>query len=73
MRTDGRQIGSVLAATLIAAVLYSGCSSGVKRTGMLAWPPPPEKPVIVYVGSIYGSRNLDRSFFGRMNDFLFGR
>jgi DNA-binding beta-propeller fold protein YncE len=37
------------------------------------WPAPPKKPRIQYVETLYGNRNLKRSFWGKIRDFLFGK
>jgi DNA-binding beta-propeller fold protein YncE len=39
----------------------------------LGWPPPPRAPIIVFEQSIYGTHSLQRSFLGRVKDFVFGK
>lgn len=55
------------------SLLTAGCSRGPKPGTEIGWPPPPQKPKVVYVDAIYGSSNLKRSFFGAVKDFLFGK
>ncbi len=52
--------------------IIAGCAHH-RPVQSLGWPPPPEKPQIVYQQSIYGSYNLKRSMFGRVKDFLLGK
>ena len=53
--------------------LSTSCSRRGAGDAALAWPPPPEKPKILYVSSIYGSQSLTRGFFGKLKDFLVGK
>ncbi len=55
----------------LAAVL-AGCASTGQPDTVLIWPEPPEQPVVEYSRSILGTVSLERSFFGRLKDFLFG-
>jgi DNA-binding beta-propeller fold protein YncE len=62
---------------ILAAVFtlggLSGCGSSGPQKIELGWPPAPREPMIVYEQAIYGSQNLERSFFGKIGDFLFGK
>lgn len=55
------------------AALAAGCAGGRSSAPSLTWPPPPAEPAVVYRGSIGGSRDLHRSFWGSFRDFLLGR
>ncbi|MEN8008396.1 MAG: 6-bladed beta-propeller [Candidatus Krumholzibacteriota bacterium] len=50
----------------------SGCGGSGPARIELGWPPAPREPMVVYEQTIYGSQNLERSFFGKIGDFLFG-
>jgi DNA-binding beta-propeller fold protein YncE len=58
---------------LALALLLAGCGGPPPTTPELYWPPPPQEPRIEYVRSFYGNQDLQRSFFGKIKDFLFGR
>ena len=60
-------LGVMLAVTLV------GCGGPPQPERELRWPPPPREPVIEWLGTISSSRDLKRSFFGRIKDFLFGK
>ncbi|RME26374.1 MAG: hypothetical protein D6800_06415, partial [Candidatus Zixiibacteriota bacterium] len=57
---------------LVMAALLVSCGGSPRQTINLGWPPPPNQPRVKYVGTLYGSRDLKRSFFGKVRDFLFG-
>ncbi len=61
-----------IALVLVILLFAGGCSRAVREVGVLGWPPPPQEPQVIYKQSIYGSKNLKRSFFGSLRDFLFG-
>ena len=56
-------------------VLFGVAGCGSSGSGMieLGWPPAPREPMIVFEQAIYGSQNLERGFFGKIGDFLFGK
>jgi DNA-binding beta-propeller fold protein YncE len=60
-----------LMVAVLAAVL-AGCASTGQPDVVLLWPEPPDQPVVEYNRSILGTVSLERSFFGRVKDFLFG-
>ena len=51
----------------------SGCGSSRPDKIELGWPPAPRDPMIVFEQTIYGSNDLERGFFGKIGDFLFGK
>lgn len=61
-----------LGAGLVLLTL-SGCGTARPEKLEIGWPPAPKEPMIVYEQTIYGSQNLERSFFGKIGDFLFGK
>ena len=62
-------IGSLI----LAVAALSGCAGTPEVAEMMQWPAPPLEPRIVYESSIAGSESLDRSFWGKINDFFFGK
>lgn len=52
---------------------YIGCGKPPAPSAEIYYPPPPNKPYIKYVKTLYGEENLKRSFFGSIRDFLFGK
>lgn len=57
----------------VILILATACGREVKRPPDLSWPPPPAKPRITFVKSLYGTQNLKRSFPAKIKDFLFGK
>lgn len=57
----------------VALGILGGCGSSGAPEIELGWPPAPREPMIVYESTIYGSQDLERGFFGKIGDFLFGK
>jgi len=55
------------------ALLSMSCAGGGKPDFQLRWPDEPARPLVEYRRSILGTASLDRSFFGKLNDFFFGK
>jgi DNA-binding beta-propeller fold protein YncE len=49
----------------------AGCSSPPVAPEIV-WPQPPASPRIVWEDNFHGSLDLERSFFGKIKDFMFG-
>ncbi len=74
MRSN-KTITAVFLFLVTGSVLFglAGCGSSGPQKIELGWPPAPREPMIVYEQTIYGSHNLERGFFGKIGDFLFGK
>ena len=51
---------------------FTGCGKPPVPPAEIYWPPAPQEPVIMYVRTISGN-DLQRSFFGKVKDFFFGK
>ncbi|RKX22605.1 MAG: hypothetical protein DRP35_01535 [Candidatus Zixiibacteriota bacterium] len=59
---------------LIVALIFNiQCGKAPNPGAELVWPAAPRTPKIKYVKTIYGQFDLERSFFGKIKDFFFGR
>lgn len=66
---------STRGATLIGLaviILLTACGGPPAVRDELVWPAPPAPPQVKYVGSFHGSADMERGFFGKVKDFLFG-
>ncbi len=67
-----RQAKFIYMIAFAVIILLTGCKPP-KPQEEIYWPTPPEKPRIQYVETIYGNKNLKRSFWGKIGDFFFGK
>lgn len=57
----------------LTTILASCAGNGPRPSMEIGWPPPPQEPRILYLGSFSGSQDLERSFWGSLKDFFFGK
>jgi DNA-binding beta-propeller fold protein YncE len=62
---------TIIGVLFMVALVAAGCSAPPVAPE-IAWPEPPAPPRIVWEQSFHGSLDLERSFFGKIRDFLFG-